>query len=295
MGKLDIKHAFRLCPVSPLDWPLLGMFWNNFYFVDTRLPFGRRSSPFIFNTFTDALTWILIHVFGIPYLLHYLDDFFIADNKNQLLQYMDRMKKAFQWLRIPLAPDKIEGPSTCITYLGIEIDSSRLTIQLPLSKLSDLHSTLLLWQDRRSCTKREILSLIGKLSFAAKVVKPGRMFLRRLIALSTTAAKLNHHIYLNNEARADIEWWCQFLHNCNGMSIIPTHYIDSNQLCLFTDASNLGFGALYHHEWFSLPWPSAFTTYHINVKELFAIVAAVFTWGHHWHNKQIILFSDNLG
>ena len=104
---------FASCPVSPLDWPLLGMFWNNFYFVDTRLPFGSRSSPFIFNTFADALTWILIHVFGIPYLLHYLDDFFIADNKNQLLQYMDRMKKAFQWLGVPLAPDKIEGPSTC--------------------------------------------------------------------------------------------------------------------------------------------------------------------------------------
>ena len=132
--------------------------------------------------------------------------FSIADNKNQLLQYMDHMKKAFQWLGIPLAPDKIEGPSTCITYLGIEIDSSRLTIQLPPSKLSDLHSTLLLWQHRRSCTKREILLLIGKLSFAAKVVKPGRMFLRRLIALSTTAVKLNHHIYLNTEAHADIEW-----------------------------------------------------------------------------------------
>ena len=33
--------------------------------------------------------------------------------------------------------------------------------------------------------------------------------------------------------------------------------------------------------------------YHINFKELFAVVAAVFTWGKHWHNKQIIINTDN--
>ena len=53
-------------------------------------------------------------------------------------------------------------------------------------------------------TKRELLSLIGSLSFACKVVKPGRMFLRRLIDLSTSVTNLNHHISLSSEARADI-------------------------------------------------------------------------------------------
>ena len=62
MAKLDIKHAFRLCPVCQEDFCLLGMFWNNFYFVDTRMPFGSHSSPFIFNQFVDALAWMLICV-----------------------------------------------------------------------------------------------------------------------------------------------------------------------------------------------------------------------------------------
>ena len=34
--------------------------------------------------------------------------------------------------------------------------------------------------------------------------------------------------------------------------------------------------------------------YHINFKELFAIIAAVFTWGKDWHNKQIVINTDNL-
>jgi len=40
MAKIDVKHAFRICPVNPLDWGLLGFCWRNLFFFDTRLPFG---------------------------------------------------------------------------------------------------------------------------------------------------------------------------------------------------------------------------------------------------------------
>ena len=78
MAKIDIKHGFRLCPVQPEDYQLLGMFWQGQYYIDTRLPFGGRSSPFIFNNFADALAWVVIFVCGIPHVLHYLDDSFVA-------------------------------------------------------------------------------------------------------------------------------------------------------------------------------------------------------------------------
>ena len=55
MGKIDIKHAFRICPVDPEQWSLLCFEWLGQFFTDTRLPFGSRSSPFIFNTFAIAL------------------------------------------------------------------------------------------------------------------------------------------------------------------------------------------------------------------------------------------------
>ena len=51
MAKLDLKHAFRLCPVSPSDRDLLGMHCQGKFYVDLRLPFGLRSSPFLFNPF----------------------------------------------------------------------------------------------------------------------------------------------------------------------------------------------------------------------------------------------------
>ena len=78
MAMLDICHAFRLCLVCPDQWGLLGYCWQGQFFVDTRLPFGSRSSPFIFNTFADLLLWILIYIGGIRCVIHYLDSFFIC-------------------------------------------------------------------------------------------------------------------------------------------------------------------------------------------------------------------------
>ena len=49
MAKVDIRHAFRLCPVRPQDFKLLGMFWQGNYYVDTRLPFGCRSHHLSFS------------------------------------------------------------------------------------------------------------------------------------------------------------------------------------------------------------------------------------------------------
>ena len=67
------------------------------------------------------------------------------------------------------------------------------------------------WNNRRTCTKRQLKSLIGKLGHICKVVRPGRMFSRRLIDLSTSVKRMHHHITMNALARADIQWWMEFL------------------------------------------------------------------------------------
>ena len=79
LGKIDIKHAFRICPVAPEQWPLLCFEWLGQFFTDTRLPFGSRSSPFIFNTFAIALAWIVLNIGRLWFLIYYLDDFFFAN------------------------------------------------------------------------------------------------------------------------------------------------------------------------------------------------------------------------
>ena len=73
LAKADLKSAFRLCPVAKDDWHLLGVFWGGLYYIDKVLPFGLRSSPFLFNQFADALAWIASSNYGVQDLLHYLE------------------------------------------------------------------------------------------------------------------------------------------------------------------------------------------------------------------------------
>ena len=294
MAKIDIKHAFRICPVHPDDWPLLGFKWRGKYFFDVRLPFGSRSSPFIFNIFADALAWILIHKFGIHCLIHYLDDFFLcASSFHECLRMVNVVLNVFRFLGVPVAEDKLEGPSQRIVFLGIQIDSASFSISLPNDKLSDLSVALRAWQNKKKCRKVELLSLIGSLSFACKVVKPGRIFLRRLIDLSTSVDKLQHHIDLNASARSDLAMWSVLLLSWNGVSVIQSTQASSEELCLFTDASFKGMGGFFNGSWFSEAWPSNVEGFSIAFLELFAVLASIFVWGHRLRNHQIVVFSDN--
>ena len=67
------------------------------------------------------------------------------------------------------------------------------------------------------------MSLIGKLSHACKVVLPGRLFLRRMIDLSTKVKRLNHWVSLDDSFRSDVAWWAAFLDVWNGCSFMDVH------------------------------------------------------------------------
>ncbi len=300
MAKTDLQSAFRMVPVHPDDWDRLGIFWQGRYFVDTRLPFGLRSAPFLFNQYADALLWILQQNYGIHHSIHYLDDYFFAAPPNSSLcqVHIVQFLTACQRLGIPVAMDKLEGPTTCLTFLGILLDSTNQQLRLPDQKLQELRAIISSWLARRKTSKRKLLSIIGKLVFAARVVPAGRLFLRRLIDLASRARKLHHRIRLTREARADLEWWHSFLPSWNGVAMfLDPDWTPAEDMELFTDASGtLGYGAYYDGSWLRSDWAPHQLPPHVSIQwqELFAILAAAITWGSHWHGRRILFHCDNL-
>ena len=175
--------------------------------MDTTLPFGLRSAPKIFTALVDAAEWI-IRRRGVRFCIHYLDDYLvIAPNKETCSMDLQIVLSTFSELGLPVAENKLEGPSTCLTFLGFELDSKALEMRLPWDKLLDLQQTSSAWSGRRSCRKKELESLVGKLSHASRVVQPGKTFLRQLFELLKGTHKGFHHIRLNVAARSDIYWW----------------------------------------------------------------------------------------
>ena len=296
MAKLDLKHAFRICPVRPEDWELLGIYWKGRYYVDKRLPFGLRSSPALFNSEADAFEWILRHKYGITDILHYLDDYFLVrGSRAECAESLQNFHAAADFLGIPLAPEKEQGPVQCLTFLGVELDSVSMTARLPGRKKDDILQSLPHWLLRRKCTQRELQSIIGTLSFACKVVPAGRTFLRRLIDLTMTVKRPHHHVYLNQHARADFKWWLDFVPKWDGIAMFPARsWCTAQDLRIYTDASGtLGFGACYGQSWLRGNWQTFQLCKSIAWQEFFAIVAAALAWGHLWCGKRIRFFCDN--
>jgi len=112
LAKVDIKNAFHLFPVHPADCHMLAMNWNNQIYIDTYLPFGLHSDPKLFKILADLLSWILA-VKGVSPILHYLDDFLIMGppTSSKCLENLNIIKKVCLQLGIPLALQKLEGPS----------------------------------------------------------------------------------------------------------------------------------------------------------------------------------------
>ena len=148
---------------------------------------------------------------------------------------------------------------------------------------------------RKKVSLREMLSLVGYLSFCCTVVTPGRAFLRRLIDKTKGVRQLHHRLRIDKECRLDLGMWQVFLRYYNGRSFFLREVWESNTaLHLFTDAAKkLGFGALFKSHWFFGAWPPLWTQYNIVILELFPIVLALETWGGQLANKRLMVHTDN--
>ena len=226
LAKVDIESAYCLVPVHPEDRLLLGIEWKGSCYCDGMLPFGLRSAPKVFTAVADALEWCIRRE-GVERVFHYLDDFIIValPLSDQCQIDLNTLKRVCSWLGVPLAAHKREGPSMKLTFLGIEIDTIRGTLRLPVDKLECLISILAEWGDKKVCTRRELESLVGLLNHACKVVYSGRSFLRRMINLlaatdRSRSSKPFHHVRLSREFRADLAWWRTFISPWNGVGLL---------------------------------------------------------------------------
>lgn len=304
--KLDLCDAFKHCIVRPSDWDLLGSTWTSQingeyvtdYYVEMVLPFGCRSSPKIFDKYASGLKFIMQHK-GATIIEKYLDDFYsCAPTFSECKENLNIMLNACEETGFQVNYDKVCQPKFRMEYLGIIIDSKNMRTEISQTRLEDTLIELSKWCNRTSCTKRQLLSLIGKLTFISRVVRHGRTFLRRLIQVSKSVQYLHYKIKLTKEARADIRWWQNYLPTWNGISIIDgSKWLTNSEICLTTDASDVAIGCVYKSEWFFVKFEDEYVYIKeksINWRELYAIVKATATWCEALHTKKVIFYCDNL-
>ena len=297
MTKTDIADAFRIIPVHPSQYHLLGFTFEGSYYYEKMLSMGAATSCRIFEDFSDALIWILNEKYNIKSIVKVLDDFlFIHHSQSQCQHYLQTFLDLASYLGVPIAHHKTEGPHNIITFLGIQLDSIRMEARLPPDKLATYAKDVATLAIARNASLRTIKSVIGKLIFATSVIPSGRAFLRRLHNLTIGHTNPNSIIAISTSATLDLKMWATFLAEHNGTTIIrPLSDVTSHEISLCADASKSGFGATYGKAWIQGLWPKSWQQLHISFLELYPIYITLEMFAHKLRNSRINFYSDNMG
>ena len=153
--------------------------------------------------------------------------------------------------------------------------------RLPLNKLERGKNAVKTLLSQPIFPYRELESLTGFLSFSAKVITPGRAFLRRLFDALRQHSNL---IRINRYIKADLTWWQAFLKNWNGIRLLRLT-IARKSLHIWIDTSGKhGMGGYLLHDpsqlqnvqyVFSSRFPTRLRAMDIQYKEMKAILYAI--------------------
>ncbi|CAG2203365.1 unnamed protein product [Mytilus edulis] len=240
--KRDLKRAYRQIPIDPGDINFVGFHWKNHIFVDRVLSMGLRSSAHICQRVTSSVVYMMKQS-GYS-LLNYLDDFAGAEKSEDANVVFDLLGRLLDSCGLEESVEKASSPSTVMTFLGVKFDTSELTISVTTERVEEILLLVKTWLNLLVATVKQLQSLLGKLHFVSNCVRPGRLFVSRLLTWlrSLPDDKCDHIIPLY--IRKDLFWWYHFLKSYNGVSMMALEDWSQPDEILETDATLSGCGVL---------------------------------------------------
>ena len=292
--KKDLKRWFHQIPVDPVDIPFLGFTWQEDIYFCRMVPMGLRTACLMGQRITNAVRYIM-EQYGF-WIINYIDDFPGAEKgQDQAQKLFDALTELFQTLGMEENHQKAVLPMQELVFLGVGFSVPNMTLFVPLEKLLDLMALLENWRTKAQATWKELESLIGKLQFVAKCVRPGRVLISWLLNTLRCFPKVGA-FPVPEEARKDIRWWWHFMPSYNGTSIMWLMDLLDSQAMFVTDTTLIGMGAVRHREFVALKFPEEVQNWcaHIAHKELWAILVACKIWVQEFTGSTLMVECDNI-
>lgn len=213
---------------------------------------------------------------------HILDDFVFIGLENSIhCQWQLECYLYFAiLLGIPIKHSKTVAPTTVVPIHGIEIVTSSMQARQSTEKLHTLRHAIASFSKCWTACLQEWQSLIGSKSFACCVIRPGRLFLHRLICAILSFSSPRHRIHITSPIRDDCAMWLSFPQSSNGVYILcPWKHMSSAQLRLFSDASDWGYAVIFFTHWAQGKWACVWRYQHISALEFSLIYLTLHLWG----------------
>lgn len=261
MWKVDLKRAYRQLRADPLDTQFLGMKVGQDIYIELCPPFGCRSSAAICQKMANALVWMMAKK-GY-HLLAYLDDFGACfASKLQAEESFRAFHDLAQRLGLTLAEEKSVPPSHLMEWLGYTVDSGKMAISIPQTKLKEVLQDCETWLNKSRADRRMIQAIVGRLIYISNCVLPGRKFISRIIG-TLRAMEDKNWTTLTKEFKADLRWFAAYAERSNGVSLLNPMRPHFNIEC---DASLHGAGgnsATHCYKWvFSADYVKTYPSIH---------------------------------
>ena len=172
---------------------------------------------------------------------NYIDNINRAESPSKATMAFETLKELFSILGLVSSPKKDCAPSTCMVFLEVHFNTIDMTMsvtpQLLLNPLS--HCRSLLTVD--VIPRRDLQSSLGVMSFVTACIRPARIFMSGL--LNTLQANPSACFCpLSSDDKSDLHWWCHFLPQFNGVTLIKSTPWLKNPFFLSTDAGTSGEG-----------------------------------------------------
>ena len=295
LAKSDIQDAFRILPLDPDSYHLVGFKFLGKYFYDKCLPMGASSSCKIFERFSSSLAYALSSRYEASNVIKVLDDFlFLGPTKKECQRHLDSFIHLCNSVNVPLAQHKTVAPCQDLIFLGFRLNTSTGIISIPEDKIKDYLLSLESCYEAKFVSLRQLKSLIGKLQFCCAVVPGGRCFLRRLHDRTVGLRNPNKNIYVTKGMRADLAVWRSFLINFNGIEIMQELFLEGRRTThITTDSSKLGYGGTFGTRFIMGKFPLRWQEYDIQALEMYPIFAIIGMIGGQLQHHRLVIHCDN--
>ncbi|CAG2229470.1 unnamed protein product [Mytilus edulis] len=292
---LDLTDAYFHVPVCHSYRKFLRFVWNKRVYQFRALPFGLSTAPL---AFTKLMQVAIAHLHSQAIQIHsYLDDSLIKElspeklylNTDVVIRLLLSLGFLISWKKSDLIP------SQDFIFLGEHYLTHQCIVRPPQEKFQNLCSKIHLFLSQKTVTARQFSQLLGLLNSLADVVPLGRLHIRPLqfyLHQHWLPATQNWEFpvpIIHQELCPHLVWWTSQANVLRGQllsSPVP------NQT-LFTDASNLGWGAYLEGLSVSGVWTPDLLKEHINILEMKAVLLALSHFQSLLQNKSLVLATDN--
>ena len=231
MARLDISAYYRHFMVHPSQWCFQTFRFNGKTYVDTRLEFGSRIAPEVAHRVTMFVKRVL-YANGLLALCCVMDDYLMFHMMKHVCRIMLAVSIALLQdlgFAVNMLPGKTVEPARSQKFLGVILNSARMSLSLPANKLQATLQAVTAVLAKKSVTHKVLQSLHGRLQWASRVVFGGKAFMRSLSDAMWSVSHPGHHVKVSREMRADLGWWQAYATLQNGvLRISPqlsTHYV----------------------------------------------------------------------